>query len=119
MISKDDKLMVNAIQNISDVIIQKSTREGFCLCVTESLWKSKPVVASNVGGIPSQIINGEHGYLVDPYDYDGFADRIIELLKNKKLCKEFGKKAKEYVRENFLTTRLISDYLNLMIELEV
>jgi len=118
MISRDDKLMVNAIQNISDVIIQKSTKEGFCLCVTESLWKSKPVVASNIGGIPSQIINGETGYLVDPYDYDGFADRIIELLKNKKLCKEFGKKSKEYVRKNFLMTRLIDNYLDLMLELE-
>lgn len=117
MISKDDKLMVNAIQNISDVIIQKSTKEGFCLAVTEALWKSKPVVASNVGGIPSQIIDGKTGYLINPYDYDGFSDRIIELLKNKKLCKELGKNGKEFIRENFLTTRLMSDYLDLMLDL--
>lgn len=117
LIGKDDKTLVNVIQTISDVIIQKSIKEGFCLCVTESLWKSKPVVASNIGGIPSQIINGETGHLVDPYDYDGFADRIIELLKNKKLSKSLGKKAKEYVRENFLTTRLMKDYLNLMLDL--
>lgn len=88
-----------------------------CLAVTEALWKSKPVVASNVGGIPSQILNGETGYLVDPYDYQGFADRIIELLKNKKLAKCFGKRAKEYVRQNFLTTRLMDNYLDLMLEL--
>jgi trehalose synthase len=118
MISKDDKLMVNAIQNISDVIVQKSTKEGFCLAVTEGLWKSKPVVASNVGGIPSQIIDGETGYLLDPYDYDGFADRIIELLRNKKLGKTMGKNAKEFVRQNFLTTRLIDDYLNLLLDLK-
>jgi len=117
MVSKDDKLMVNAIQNISNVIIQKSTKEGFGLTIAESLWKSKPVVASNVGGIPSQIIDGETGYLVDPYDYDGFADRIIELLKNKKLCKTLGKQGREYVRKNFLITRLMDDYLNLMLEL--
>ena len=118
MLGKDDKTLVNVVQNISDVVVQKSIKEGFCLCVTESLWKSKPVVASNVGGIPSQIMDGETGFLVDPYDYQGFADRIIEILKNKKLAKNLGKKAKEYVRQNFLTTRLMNDYLDLMLELK-
>lgn len=117
MISKDDKLMVNALQNISDIIIQKSTMEGFCLSLTEGLWKSKPVVASNIGGIPLQVIDGKTGYLVDPYDYDGFADRIVELLKNKNLCKEIGKKGKEHIRNNFLITRLMDDYLNLLLSL--
>ena len=118
MLGKDDKTLVNVVQNISDVVVQKSIKEGFCLCVTESLWKSKPVVASNVGGIHSQIMDGETGFLVDPYDYQGFADRIIEILKNKKLAKNLGKKAKEYVRQNFLTTRLMNDYLDLMLELK-
>jgi len=117
MISKDDKLMVNVIQNISDVIIQKSTMEGFALTISESLWKETPVVASNIGGIPSQIIDGKTGYLLNPYDYDGFSDRIIELLKNKKLCKDIGKNGKEHIRRNFLITRLMDDYLNLLLSL--
>ena len=103
--------LVNAIQKFSDVIIQKSTKEGFCLAVTEALWKGTPVVASNVGGIPVQIDDGENGFLLDPYDNKGFADRIIHLLKNPKEGKHFGKLAKENVREKFLITRLLSDYL--------
>ncbi|MGA1824224.1 MAG: glycosyltransferase [bacterium] len=113
----NNEFLVNAIQRISSVIIQKSTKEGFCLAVTESLWKSKPVVASRVGGIPSQIVDGVTGFLVDPYDYDGFSDRIISLLHDEKLADEMGKKAKEYVRENFLVTRLMGDYLDLINEL--
>ena len=84
-----------------------------CLCVTESLWKKTPVVASNVGGIPSQIENGENGYLVDPYDYQGFADRIIELLKNKRLAQQMGEKGHGIVKEKFLITRLLRDYMEL------
>jgi len=113
----DNPLVVNAIQTYSGVVVQKSTREGFGLVVTEALWKGTPVVASNVGGIPSQIIDNETGYLVDPYNFDGFADRIIELLKNKKKGEEFGIAAREHVRENFLVTRLMNDYMELFLEL--
>src|SRR4030042_3605227 len=74
--------LVNSIQKFSSVVIQKSTKEGFCLSVTEALWKGTPVVASNVGGIPAQIVDGESGYLLDPYDIEGFADRIVHILKN-------------------------------------
>ncbi len=108
------ELLVNAIQKFSDVIIQKSTKEGFCLAVTEALWKGTPVVASNVGGIPIQIEDGHNGYLLDPLDFDGFAERIIHLLKNPKEKQELGKNAKEYVRKNFLITRLLSDYLDML-----
>ena len=108
--------LVNAIQRFSDVIIQKSTREGFSLTVTEALWKGKPVVASNVGGIPIQIQDGENGFLVEPNDIKGCADRIVEILKNPKLADTIGKNAKERVREKFLTTRLLSEYLDLMLE---
>lgn len=109
--------LVNAIQRFSDVVIQKSTKEGFCLAVTEALWKAKPVVATNVGGIPIQVKDGETGFLVDPFDIQGCADRVIEVLKNKTLARHLGKNAKEFVRENFLTTRLMMDYLDLFIEL--
>ncbi|MGA1868890.1 MAG: glycosyltransferase [bacterium] len=113
----NNEFLVNAIQSISSVIIQKSTKEGFCLAVTESLWKAKPVVASRVGGIPSQIIDGVTGFLIEPYDYQGFADRIITLLRNKKLAEEMGQRAREFVRENFLVTRLMGNYLDLINEL--
>jgi trehalose synthase len=110
----NNETLVNAVQRFSDVIIQKSTKEGFCLCVTEALWKGTPVVASNVGGIPSQIKDGENGFLLAPKDTEGFADRIIHLLKNPDDCKAIGQKAKETVRQKFLITRLLSDYLYML-----
>jgi trehalose synthase len=106
--------LVNSIQKLSNVVIQKSTKEGFCLSVTEALWKETPVVASNVGGIPVQIEDGENGFLLDPYDTEGFADRIVHLLKNPDTAKSMGQKAKEVVREKFLITRLLSDYLYML-----
>jgi len=105
---------INALQRISSVIVQKSIREGFCLAVTEALWKETPVVASNIGGIPLQIKDGENGFLVEPNDDQGFADRIVKILQNPGLATELGKKAKEVVRERFLITRLLSDYLDLL-----
>lgn len=105
------ELLVNAVQRFSDIIIQKSIREGFCLAVTEALWKGTPVVASNVGGIPLQIEDGYNGYLLEPNDNQGFADRIVHMLKNKKELEFLGHNARETVREKFLITRLLSDYL--------
>ncbi len=112
----NNDILVNAVQRFSDVIIQKSIREGFGLVVTEALWKAKPVVASNIGGIPIQIQDGENGFLVEPNDVTACADRVVEILKNPSLAKEIGNRAKESVREKFLTTRLLSDYLNLLLE---
>ena len=112
----NNDILVNAVQRFSDVIIQKSTKEGFALTVTEALWKGKPVVAGDVGGIPIQIKDGHNGFLVDTHDYSACADRVIKLLKDPKLSKEMGVKAKEGVREKFLTTRLLSDYLDLIHE---
>ena len=106
--------LVNSIQRFSDCIIQKSLREGFCLAVTEALWKGTPVVASNVGGIPLQIEDGKNGFLLEPKDAEGFADRIVFLLKNPKERKELGLHAKETVRQKFLITRLLSDYLYML-----
>ncbi len=113
----NNALLVNAIQCFSTVILQKSLREGFCLTVTEALWKAKPVVATTAGGIPEQISDGKDGFLVDPADIDACADRIIEILQNPSLAEELGKNARETVRKRFLTTRLISDYIDLMIYL--
>ncbi|MBN1392130.1 MAG: glycosyltransferase [Sedimentisphaerales bacterium] len=110
----NNESLVNAIQRYSKVIIQKSVREGFCLAVTEALWKKTPVVASNVGGIPIQIENGRNGFLLEPNDTAGFADRIIHLLKNPKEGQNLGQYGKETVREKFLITRLLSDYLYML-----
>jgi len=106
--------LVNAIQRFSSVIIQKSLREGFCLCVTEAMWKEAAVVASNIGGIPVQIEDGHNGFLLEPTDTDGFAERIVHLLKNPDHARQLGKQAKETVRERFLITRLLNDYLDLL-----
>jgi trehalose synthase len=110
----NNDILVNAIQRFSSVILQKSIKEGFGLTVAEALWKGTPVVASNVGGIPMQIRDGRDGFLVEPNDIDGCADRVVELLKNKTLCEQFGITAKEMIKEKFLITRLLGDYLDLI-----
>jgi trehalose synthase len=110
----NNDVLVNAIQRFSTIIIQKSTKEGFGLSVAEALWKAKPVVASNVGGLSVQIKDGLTGFLVNPYDIKGAANRVIRLLQNPSLAQEIGRQAKENVRKNFLITRLISDYLDLI-----
>jgi len=110
----NNEALVNSVQRFSNVIIQKSIREGFCLCVTEALWKGAPVVASNVGGIPYQINDGQSGFLVEPQDNEGFAERITHILKNTGEAKAVGEKAKEKMRKEFLITRLLSDYLDML-----
>ena len=109
-------ILINALQRVSSVIIQKSIKEGFCLALNEALWKETPVVASNVRGIPLQVRDGKNGFLVDSNDTQGFADRIIEVLRNPNLAKEIGKKGKETVKQDFLITRLLSDYLGVLMD---
>ncbi len=117
LINIENNFLVNALQRRAAVVIQKSLREGFGLTVTEALWKGKPVVASNVGGIPLQIKDGYNGFLLDPTDIEGFASRIIELLRNPEMAEVMGKRGKELVREKFLITRLLSNYMDLFTEL--
>ena len=105
---------MNSLQRSSAVIIQKSLREGFGLSVTEALWKEKPVVASNVGGILIQIKDGRNGFLVEPHDTEKFAEKIIEILQEPELAKEMGENGKEMVKEKFLITRLISDHFDIL-----
>jgi len=117
LITSENNILVNAIQRISNVIVQKSIREGFGLTVTEALLKAKPVVASNVGGITLQIADGETGYLVDPNDKETFAKRIVQILKDPSLARNLAKKAHEATKEKFLITRLLADYLDLLDDL--
>ena len=110
-----DDIEVNAFQRASDIVVQKSLREGFGLTVTEAMWKEKPVVATKVGGIPLQIEDGKNGFLVN--DTRECAEKIIYLLQNKEKAEEIGEKARKTVKDKFLITRHILDYLRLMEEL--
>ena len=116
LITAEDHLLVNALQRASAVILQKSLREGFGLTVTEGLWKGRPVIASRVGGIPLQIEDGVTGFLLDPTDTEGFARRVRQILKNPELGERLGRAGKEHVRQHFLITRLLSDYLDMLNE---
>ena len=108
---------VNAFQSHSDVVIQKSTREGFGLTVTEAIWKAKPFIGGDVGGIPLQITDGESGYLVRTVEQ--CAERAIEILRDPGLGKRLGRAGKESARRRFLTPRLLRDWLELFEALEV
>jgi trehalose synthase len=108
---------VNAFQSQSDVVIQKSIREGFGLTVTEALWKGRPTVAGRVGGIPLQIEEGESGFLVSTPDET--AARVLEILADPELGRRLGKAGKEHARRRFLTPRLLRDWLRLFSDLEV
>ena len=106
---------VNAFQVGSDIILQKSIKEGFGLTVAEAMWKRKPVIGGNVGGIKIQIENGKNGFLVsNPKET---AQRIVQLIKNPDLSFRLGKNAQQTVREKFLMPRLLKDYLKLFKEL--
>jgi trehalose synthase len=109
-------LDINALVRGSTVVMQKSLKEGFGLTVTEALWKRKPVIGGAVGGIRSQLLNGVTGFLV--HSPEGAANRAVELLGNPKLRDALGDAGHDHVKENFLTTRHIRDYLLLMLALE-
>lgn len=104
---------INALQREATVVVQQSIREGFGLVVAEALWKETPVVGSNVGGIPLQIVDGETGTLVEPGDTTGVAEGITDLLHNERRRERLGSRAREHVRERFLLPRLLEDWLAL------
>ncbi len=104
---------INALQRASSIVIQKSLQEGFGLTVTEAMWKSKPVIGGNVGGIRLQVHNHYTGYLVD--SPEGAALRIRELLRQPERMEIIGETAKRFVHENFLLTRHLREYLTLML----
>lgn len=108
---------VNALQRLSDVVVQKSLREGFGLVVSEALWKRTPVVGSTVGGIPLQIEDGRNGYLVEPDDAAAASDRIVTLLEDDECRTQFGVNAREHVRKRFLLPRQLVDLLEIFVEM--
>jgi trehalose synthase len=102
---------VNAFQSQADVVIQKSTREGFGLTVSEALWKARPFIGGDVGGIPLQVKNGETGFLVSSPEQ--CAERSLEILREPELGKRLARAGKEHVRRHFLTPRLLRDWLRI------
>jgi trehalose synthase len=103
---------VNAFQCLADVVVQKSIREGFGLTVSEALWKARPTVGGNVGGIRLQIIHGETGWLVN--SSEECAEACIEALSDPVRARRLALAGKERVRQNFLTPRLVLDWLRLL-----
>ena len=104
---------INALQRAADIIVQKSVREGFGLTVTEAMWKGKPVIGGAAGGIVLQLRNFRTGFLVN--SPEGCALRIRYLLRNPEIGRRMGKLAKEFVRNHFLVTRNLRDYLSMML----
>jgi trehalose synthase len=100
---------INALQTMASVILQKSLKEGFGLTVAEGMWKGKPVIGGAAGGIPLQIVHGVTGFLV--HSIEGCAFRIRQLLNNTEMAARMGGQAREFVRQNFLITRQVRDYL--------
>jgi len=108
-------LEVNALQRASTIVIQKSLREGFGLTVSEALWKKKPVVASAVGGIPTQVIHKHTGLLA--HSVEGTAYQIRFLLSHPEIATRLGEHGHEHVKENFLITQNLKRYLTLFLSL--
>ena len=106
---------VNAFQRLSDVVVQKSIREGFGLVVSESLWKGTPVVAGRAGGIPMQMPEGVGGLLVD--SVEECAGAMLKLLSDRELAEQLGRSGRAHVREQFLLPRLLMEELELLVSL--
>jgi trehalose synthase len=106
---------VNAFQSHADVVVQKSIREGFGLTVSEAIWKARPFIGGNVGGIPLQVEDEVTGFLVETVEQ--CAQRSLELLGDPGLGKALGRRGKEHVRGHFLTPRYLRDYLRIFKEL--
>jgi trehalose synthase len=105
---------VNAFQSLADVVVQKSTREGFGLTVSEALWKGRPFIGGDVGGIPLQVEDGVSGYLVS--NVEDCAARTLDIISDPALGNSLGRKGKEHVRARFLTPRYLRDYLRIFRE---
>jgi trehalose synthase len=116
VLAVDDPTLVNALQRAAAIVLQKSTREGFGLTVTEAMWKGAAVIGGDVGGIRHQIKDEWNGFLVSTPDEA--AARMVQLLKDPGLRERVGLRAKESVRQKFLMSRLLEDWLDLLTKYE-
>jgi trehalose synthase len=115
LLPNDAHRTINALQRSADIVLQKSTREGFGLTVTEALWKGKAVIGGNTGGIRLQIINGVTGFIINTVE--GAAYRMRYLLQHPEIGAELGQRGRTYVRDKFLITRHLMNYLALIYSL--
>ncbi|MEE9168986.1 MAG: glycosyltransferase [bacterium] len=112
LLPSDAHRTINAIQRAADIVVQKSVKEGFGLTVTEALWKGKPVIGGNCGGIRLQVIDHHTGFLVE--SPEGTALRTRYLLYHRDKQQEMGRKAHQFVLDNYLITRHLREYLTLI-----
>lgn len=115
LLPPDAHRTINALQRAADIVLQKSIKEGFGLTVTEAMWKGRPVIGGDTGGIRLQVVNYHTGFLVSTPE--GAALRIRYLLHQRERISEMGEKARQFVRENFLLTRQLREYLTLIVGL--
>jgi trehalose synthase len=114
----ENALVVNALQRHATVVVQKSLAEGFGLTVAEALWKKRPVIASAVGGIVDQIVDGQTGLLVaDPYDLEEFGRAVERVLRDADLRERLARNGRRYVEDHFLGDRQLLDYATLLVEI--
>jgi trehalose synthase len=112
---QENAAIVNALQRRADVVVQKSIAEGFGLTVAEAMWKAQPVVASRIGGIQDQIVDGVSGVLLDdPLDLGAYGAAVRGLLEEPDRARRLGKEAQERVRDEFLSVRSLMQYLDLI-----
>jgi trehalose synthase len=112
---QENAAIVNALQRRANVVVQKSIAEGFGLTVAEGMWKARPVVATRIGGIQDQIVDGVSGLLLDdPTDLSAYGASVSELLREPDRARAIGHEAQERVRDEFLAVRSLLQYLNLM-----
>ncbi|HSG29421.1 MAG TPA: glycosyltransferase, partial [Candidatus Krumholzibacterium sp.] len=115
LLPPDANLDINALQRNADIVLQKSTKEGFGLTVTEAMWKGKPVIGGDTGGIRIQVVNHHTGFLVNTPE--GAALRSRYLLFDRDRLDDMGNTAREFVKENFLLTRHLREYLTVFVSL--
>jgi trehalose synthase len=116
--AEENAVIVNALQRNASVVVQKSIAEGFGLTVAEAMWKGRPIVATAVGGIQDQVVDGETGVLLsDARDLDAYGDAVRGLLEDPERARRMGEAAKTRVRDEFLGARSLLDYLNLISKL--
>jgi trehalose synthase len=116
---EENAAIVNALQRRANVVVQKSIAEGFGLTVAEAMWKARPVVASRIGGIQDQVENPRSGILVPPRDLAAYGHAVVDLVSNAELAREMGRNARGRVRDNFLGTRSLLQYIALFERLVV
>jgi trehalose synthase len=112
--AQENAAIVNALQSHATVVVQKSIAEGFGLTVAEAMWKGRAVVASRIGGIQDQIVDGTSGILVDPLDLDAYGRTVARLLGDLGLAQRLGTAARERVREAYLGPRHLAQWFDVV-----